>query len=992
MVGRTISHYQILERLGEGGMGVVYKAEDTRLKRTVALKFLPTSLTCDPQARQRLVHEAQAASALQHNNVCVVHDIDETADGQMFLVMEFLEGEPLNKNIERGPLKVDDALSIAIQVAQGLVRAHEHGIVHRDIKPGNIIVTNDGVAKVVDFGLARLSGATMLTKAGTSLGTLAYMSPEQTRGETADRRSDIWALGVVLYEMIVGKGPFTGEYENVIVYEIANTDPPPVTSLRTGVPMDLERVITKAMAKSPDERYQHVDEMLVDLKHLTKTTEQSSVTTHVQPPPAVPPKRIGRKQLVLYAVGFLILLSSFLILKPLLFDDILVSEPKPVAVVAFVNQTGDQAFDYLREAIPNLLITSLEQSKYLRVMTWERMIDVLKQMGKTDVKLIDKELGFELCRREGIHTIVIGTFVKAGDAFATDVKVLDVDTKELLKTASARGDGVQSILTSQVDELSRDIARGIGLSKRKVEATSTQIAEVTTSSMDAYNYFLRGRQEYDRLYYLESAKQFERAVALDSNFAMAYLYLSGAYAELLERTKLIPAITRAMALSARAPEKERLMIEARHATLIEKNAPKRLALNEELVRKYPQEKRFHSELGTQYRIAGRKGEAERELIKATELDPDFANPFNELGYLYKEQGQFQKAVENLQRYAALSPGDANPFDSMGETLLCLGELDSSLAKYGEAVRLSPTFHSAYKGMAYVLALKEDWAGALNCIDTIIQTGPSQALRAEAMAWRVMLLRVVGRNRESALQLEQTYRSFQQLGWQSHATPVHWLRAWDALSNGDLLAARKAFSIYLSAFAQDSPTRTVYNSATSDFFYTLFHLKEGRIDSARVRVNSFRSLLERVEMLHSSLVMIEGICEGEVLLAEGHPDSAIRVYRPTPVIGPAMSIGWRMPLYNMPPMRDVVPRAFEAKGQLDSAMAEYDRLLALDRTSADRRWIHPLYHYRFARLCLKAGHTGKARAEYKRFLEIWKDADSDRPELRDARKQLAALAQ
>jgi len=234
MVGTTISHYRVIERLGEEGMGVVYKAEDTKLKRTVVLKFLPPELTRDTEARQRFIHEAQAASALEHHNICNIHQIDETDDGQVFIVMAYYEGESLKK-IERGPLKLQEALDIAIQVAQGLDKAHKQGIVHRDIKPANVMITEDGVTKIVDFGLAKLAGRTKVTKTGTTLGTVAYMSPEQTRGEEVDYRTDIWSFGVMLYEMITGQLPFKGEYEQAVIYSILNKEPEPVTSLRSGV-------------------------------------------------------------------------------------------------------------------------------------------------------------------------------------------------------------------------------------------------------------------------------------------------------------------------------------------------------------------------------------------------------------------------------------------------------------------------------------------------------------------------------------------------------------------------------------------------------------------------------------------------------------------------------------------------------------------------------------------------------------------------------------
>ena len=317
MIGQTVSHYRILEHLGGGGMGVVYKAEDTKLKRTVALKFLPPDLTRDPDAKERFVREAQAASALQHNNICNVHDIDETRDGQIFIVMDLYEGETLKKKIERGPLKIETVIDLAIQVAQGLARAHEQGIVHRDIKPANIMVTSDGVAKIVDFGLAKLRGLSMRTRTGSTLGTAAYMSPEQAKGESVDHRTDIWSLGVALFEMVTGQLPFKGDYENAVMYSILNTDPEPLTALRTGVPMELERIVTKALAKKRDERYQHVDDMLVDLRVLrTNLSDRTASSADPVPGRAARPVRRWRQLSPWFAALLMALVAAVAFWKP----------------------------------------------------------------------------------------------------------------------------------------------------------------------------------------------------------------------------------------------------------------------------------------------------------------------------------------------------------------------------------------------------------------------------------------------------------------------------------------------------------------------------------------------------------------------------------------------------------------------------------------------------------------------------------------------------
>ena len=390
--GQTVSHYRILEHLGGGGMGVVYTAEDTRLKRTVALKFLPPELTCDPEAKLRFIHEAQAASSLQHNNICVVHDIDETSDGQIFICMEYLDGETLKKKIERGPLNIADAINIAMQVGSGLSKAHGHGIIHRDIKPANILVTSGGVVKIVDFGLAKLACQTTVTRSGSTVGTAAYMSPEQAMGDDVDQRADIWSLGVVLYQMLAGNLPFRGEFDQGQIYSILNERPRPLTEARAGIPSGLNAVVDKSLEKKRSDRYGSAQEMIDDLAAFGK-----AVT-----PDRVPRSRLHhRTRVTVVLAGATVLMALSIaayFLLPRGNEDAthgtLASthmENASIAVLPFTDLSPGKDQDYFCSGIAEELTSVLTQIPDLKVVSRARAFGLSKDV--TDLKDMGRQLG-----------------------------------------------------------------------------------------------------------------------------------------------------------------------------------------------------------------------------------------------------------------------------------------------------------------------------------------------------------------------------------------------------------------------------------------------------------------------------------------------------------------------------------------------------------------------------------------------------------------------
>jgi len=992
MIGKTISHYKILEKLGGGGMGVVYKAQDFKLDRLVALKFLPPDLMRDEEAKERFIQEAQAASALEHPNICSIFDIGETEEGRMFMAMPCYEGETLKDRVGRGPLKTEEALDIVVQIAGGLQEAHEKGIVHRDIKPANIFITKNSVVKILDFGLAKLGGKTRLTQTGSTLGTVLYMSPEQAKSEEVDHRTDIWSLGVVLYEMITGRLPFKGDYEQALVYSILNEEPEPMTALRTGVPIELERITSKAMAKKPGERYQHTDEMMVDLRGVQRESMPHEKMQSVSGP-GLKQKQTPIKKYVAAAAGLALLVFGFFVVKSWLDNKVFASKPIPIAVITFDNQTGDAAYDYLEKVIPNLLITNLEQSKYLQVATWERLNDLLKQLGRKETGFIDEETGFELCRMENIPALALGSVAKVGNVFVTDVKVLDVDTKRLLKRVRSQGEGVESILRKQVDELGKEIARGVGLPEKKVEEPKSRIAEVTTNSTEAYNYFIRGREEFERVYYPEAIPFLEKAVNLDSTFAMAYLYMSFAYGNLGNTRARDNNIKKAKRYAEKASEKERLCIEADYANAIERDAKKRFEILKTMERKFPKEKMVYNELGYHYAERGMYKTAIEYYQKALSLDPGYGASTNDIAYVYARMGEYQKSIQYFEKYAAVNPGDANPFDSMGDMYFFMGDMQAAAAKYKQASDIKGDFTSSLK-LAYLSMLQEDYPAALGWIDYYNEHLPASIQRG-GFLYKGFIHFLMGQRKQAWIDFEEGQRVYASMENRFSVAVADYYKALLLLNRGAFDSGIKLAEQAMNDFIEINPPGKADCLAELALYRGIAAVETGRFETAVQQVSAIESLLPNVNPSEvRNYRYLQALLRGAVLLANGKTDSAIAVYQKAvaPRLGswyPSDFISYSRVIF-YPPLRDALARAYLSKGQIAEAIAEYERLSTFNPKKEDRRLISPEYHYSLARLYEKAGSNAKAVREYEKFLKIWKNADSDLPELIEAKTRYAKL--
>jgi tetratricopeptide (TPR) repeat protein len=990
--------YQIIDELGKGGMGKVYRVLDKKLNEEVALKLIKPEISQDKKTVERFSNELKLSRKIVHKNIARMFDLNEEK-GTHYITMEYVRGEDLKRLIRKiGQLSAGQAIPIVKQICEGLGEAHRLGVVHRDLKPQNVMVDEDGNARIMDFGIARSPESKGITGAGVMIGTPEYMSPEQVEGKETDQRSDIYSLGIILYEMVTGRVPFEGDTPFTVGVKHKSEPPKDPKELNSQIPEELSRVILKCLEKDKEERYQSASEARSELENIERgipTTER-----------VIPERRpltsreitvtFGLKKLLVPALIFVGIIIIGVVIWQLLPEKEIVSAPKienSIAVISFENQTGDDSYDYLQKAIPNLLLTNLENTGYLHVATWERLRDILKQMGKRDIEVIDRDLGFDICRREGIEAITLGTFTKAGDMFVTDVKVLDVESKQLLKGASSRGIGEQSILENQIDELSREISQGIGIGRGKIEPTQLKVADVTTTSMEAYNYFLKGRESSSKFYFDEARQFLEKAVELDPTFAIAYRELAFAYNFLGDTGARNNAFEKAKTYSEKATEKEKLYIEADYARFIENNTEKRILVLEQMVKKYPKEKGVHYWLGTVYSVNKLSNKAVEELNTALKLDPNYGDAINMLAYTYADMGDFKKAIEYFKSYASVSPGDANPFDSMAEIYLRMGRLDEAIAKYKEVLEIKPDFGSDWN-LGYVYALKEDYTEAVKWIDQYIAMSPSSGRRANGFLWKGFYHYWLGSLDQSLSDLRRAADLAEEVGNEDQKAFIEWMKGWIHYERGELEASQSYFKSWFDSRIESNPGAIPTYTAFYDFYLGLVDLKQRGIDSAKSRLAEMESLLPEVNPAAKDRISVYyNLFYGEVLLAEDFVDKAIIVCEKILPLGmPSIYPGYQLPVlvYNVPFINDVLARAYQQNGEVDKAIAEYERMITFDPKSENRRLIHPKYHYRLAILYEEQSDIAKAIEHYEKFLSLWKDADPGIAEVEDARERVGGL--
>jgi serine/threonine protein kinase/Flp pilus assembly protein TadD len=661
----TISHYKILEKIGEGGMGVVYKAEDTKLRRTVALKFLPPELMRNQEAKERLIQEAQAAAALDHANICTVFEINES-DGKTYISMAFIEGQSLKEKIAVDPIKIEEALDIAIHTAEGLNEAHENGIVHRDIKPANIMLTKKGQVKIMDFGLAKLTWGVDLTKTATIMGTVAYMSPEQASGEKVDHRTDIWSLGCVLYEMLAGQRPFQSTHDQAAIYSILNEEPEPIASLRKDLPVGFEMILYACLQKDPRNRYRDMGALLSDLKSID-LEDKTQVLTAVK----------------------------------------VIDEPPSIAVLPFVNMSADPENEYFSDGLSEAVINSLTKIRGFKVVA---RTSAFSFKGKdVDIRDIGKQLD--------VNKVLEGSVQKAGNRLRITAQLIDVeDGYHLWSECFDRN--MDDVFTIQ-DEISLAIVDNLKIKLLKGE--KTKLIKRYTNDSEAYSFYLKGRYFYNKRTEEDmkrSVEYFERALKKDQKFALPYAGLADTYATFgfYHWWPFEEARSKSKEFALKGLEVDDTVGETHGAYAsylawseyrwaeAEKEFEKAIELSPSNV----EARHMYAHL---LECTGRFDEAIAEMGMALELEPLSINLNHCMGNILFFSGDSDGAIDLFQKTIEMDPGFPLQYFWLGRVYLHIGELQEAIEIFEKGTKFPEVnaIVSGGLGLAYALAGRDEEA-------------------------------------------------------------------------------------------------------------------------------------------------------------------------------------------------------------------------------------------------------------------------------------------